>query len=111
MNENYVKVVNKIYKEMENNIDIIKYWFEIDNKKLDKQRLFKYEKFDFSQVLDTQADIYVFVNKMINNILYGKSFQVKNLNYLELNFVSLANIVIADYNNSYLKGEDVDECN
>ena len=103
MNQQCVKIANEIYKEMKNNIDIIKYWFETDNKELDEKRLFKYEKCDFSPILDTEIDIYIFVNKMINNILYGKSFQIKNLNYLESNFISLANIVIENYNKSSLK--------
>ena len=111
MNQQCVKIANKIYKEMKNNIDIIKYWFETDNKELDEQKLFKYEKCDFNPILETESNIYVFVNKMINNILYGKKFQIKNLNYLESNFISLANIVIENYNKSSLKGDDVDERN
>lgn len=103
MNQQYIKIVNAIYKEMKDNIDIIKYWFETDNKELDEQRLFKYEKYDFSPILESELDIYVFVNKMINNILYGRSFQTKNLNYLESNFISLAKIVMENYNNSSLK--------
>jgi len=103
MNQQYITIANTIYKEMKNNIDIIRYWFEKENKKLDEQKLFKYVKYDFAPILESESDIYIFVNKMINNILYGKSFQIRNLNYLESNFISLANIVIEDYNNSSLK--------
>ena len=100
MNQQYEKIVNEIYKEMKNNIDIIKYWFESDDKILDEQRLFRYKKYDFNPILETEADIYVFINKMISNILWGKSFQTKNLNYLESNFISLAKIVMENYNKS-----------
>lgn len=104
MNQQSVIIANDIYKEMKKNIDIIKYWFEADNKQLDEKRLFRYEKCDFCPMLDRETDIYVFVNKMINNIIYGKSFQIRNLNYLESNFISLAKIVIDNYNKSLLKG-------
>lgn len=103
MNKKCITIVNNIYKEIKNNIDIINYWFETDNKKLDQQKLFKYVKYEFTPVLETENDIYVFFNKMINNIMYGKSFEVKKLNYLEANFVSLANIVIEEYNKTSLK--------
>lgn len=99
----YVQLANEIYNQMRKNIDIIQTWFQTDNKEFNEKKLFEYEKYPFSPVLETGDDIYVFVRKLINNILYGKKFNAKNLNYIESNFISLVNIVIENYNQSSLK--------
>ena len=84
----------EIYRELKENIDIVKCWFDNEGMDLNMEKLFKFEKYEFSPVLNTEEDIYVFFNKLINNVMYGKSFQISNIEYLERNFVEFVRIVI-----------------
>lgn len=97
MNEQAINIVNNIYKEMNNNIDIISLWFSYSGLKLNQDKLFEYKRMNFSPIIGNENDIYLFINKMINNILIGRPCQLNNLNYLESNFISLANIVMNEY--------------